>query len=518
MRLSKLMCATPFLGVALLLSGCNAVHSAAGSGSSSSTGTGTGSTTGTGSSTGTGSTTPSTVGDWTWMGGGGYGVVDQAPTPTWPGPMQSEAAYSYNITTWTDSTGHLWLFGGGLDSNRYVGGLNALWQLTPSSDVANITFPLVSGSITFTPTELDEPTSPYIVGVWGTEGVAAPSNVPSGRYGAVTWTDASGNLWLFGGFGMDAAGNDGEWLNDLWKYSPSTGEWTWMSGSSSGHTTGVYGTLGVAAPGNTPGDRSDSSTWTDASGNLWLFGGYGLNTSSFGAGMLNDLWKYSPSTNEWTWMGGPQTQPESGTTGVYGTLGVASASNMPGSREDAASWTDPSGNLWLYGGYGVGSTSVVGTSDLGALADVWKYSPSTGEWTWMSGPDTSGNSEPMTSVTGTKGVAAASNTPGYRVLFGWAADPSGNLWLYGGGGAYPVNDLWEYNITTNEWTWMSGTQTEDEDGTSGVYGTEGVPAASNIPTARFNSAMWFDSTGNLWLFGGTDTYNGFNDLWQYQVQ
>lgn len=35
---------------------------------------------------------------------------------------------------------------------------------------------------------------------------------------------------------------------------------------------------------------------------------------------------------------------------------------------------------------------------------------------------------------------------------------------------------------------------------------------SYIPVA------WPDAKGNLGLFGGTDTYDGFNDLWQYQVQ
>src|ERR1039458_4944421 len=44
-----------------------------------------------------------------------------------------------------------------------------------------------------------------------------------------------------------------------------------------------------------------------------------------------------------------------GQSGVYGTLGTASAANIPGSREDAMSWTDKSGNLWLFGGAGTDS-------------------------------------------------------------------------------------------------------------------------------------------------------------------
>jgi N-acetylneuraminic acid mutarotase len=37
------------------------------------------------------------------------------------------------------------------------------------------------------------------------------------------------------------------------------------------------------------------SSWIDASGNLWLFGGNGYDsTGNFG--YLNDLWQYDPGT------------------------------------------------------------------------------------------------------------------------------------------------------------------------------------------------------------------------------
>ena len=58
-------------------------------------------------------------------------------------------------------------------------------------------------------------------GVYGTLGTPAAGNIPGGRDGAATWTDSSGNLWLFGGFGFDANGTMG-YLNDLWEFNPST--------------------------------------------------------------------------------------------------------------------------------------------------------------------------------------------------------------------------------------------------------------------------------------------------------
>jgi hypothetical protein len=42
------------------------------------------------------------------------------------------------------------------------------------------------------------------------------------------------------------------------------GEWAWVSGGNvSYNQNGVYGTLGVPAAANVPGDRDSSTTWTD---------------------------------------------------------------------------------------------------------------------------------------------------------------------------------------------------------------------------------------------------------------
>jgi len=56
---------------------------------------------------------------------------------------------------------------------------------------------------------------------------------------------------------------------------------------------------------------------------------------------------------DWTWKGGSSTVGSNGAQpGVYGTLGTPAAGNIPGGREEASSWTDSSGNRWLFGGYG----------------------------------------------------------------------------------------------------------------------------------------------------------------------
>jgi hypothetical protein len=51
-------------------------------------------------------------------------------------------------------------------------------------------------------------------GVYGDKGVPDPNNVPGGRGGpAVSWMDNSGNMWLFGGMGYDASGDNGNTIH-----------------------------------------------------------------------------------------------------------------------------------------------------------------------------------------------------------------------------------------------------------------------------------------------------------------
>ena len=124
-------------------------------------------------------------------------------------------------------------------------------------------------------------------------GIADPKkNVPGGRFDASSWADAKGNFWVFGGEGWDSTGTIGI-LNDLWEFS--NGQWTWMSGSNTVDPIGVYGTKGTASPSNVPGARTSAASWTDADGNLWLFGGDGNVGSKQVRAELNDLWEV------WQW-------------------------------------------------------------------------------------------------------------------------------------------------------------------------------------------------------------------------
>jgi N-acetylneuraminic acid mutarotase len=434
---------------------------------------------------------------WTWVSGSKevgqgsvYGTQGAADPSNLPGGRESPVS-------WIDSSGKLWLFGG-IGLGLRLGHLNDLWKYDPATDE----WTWVSGS-----NDVEQ------AGVYGSRGIADPANVPGARQSSVSWIDSSGMLWLFGGHGYDSVG-ESMFLNDLWKYDPTTNEWTWVSGSKFKDQVSVYGTRGIAAPSNVPGSRWQSASWIDSDGTLWLFGGRGWD-SDFNVFELNDLWKYAPTADEWTWVSGTISAFQ---TGIYGLQGIAAPSNVPGGRHSPVSWIDPSGDLWLFGGYGYDSAG-----NRGALNDLWKYNQTTDEWTWVSG----GNIVDQKGVYSTWRAASPLNIPGSRWSSGSWIDASGNLWLFGGigqdwsgrPGIYQrLNELWMYDLNAKAWSWESGRTLGDQAGE--YYSTQHTPDPSSIPGGRGRFVSWTDSNGRFWLFGGGGydwryIFGFLNDLWYY---
>jgi N-acetylneuraminic acid mutarotase len=429
---------------------------------------------------------------WTWVTGsnfvnapGVYGTQGTAAPNNTPGARRQPVA-------WTDAAGNFWLFGGNSVGN--VGMLNDLWEY----GLAAKQWVWQGGSDTL-----------GAAPSYGSQGVAAAGNNPGAREGSAKWTDAAGNLWLFGGDSL--TGQSWGEFNDLWNYNPSTGLWTWIGGSIAEANAGSYGILGVAAASNLPPARTDPITWMDSAGVFWLFGGAQLNSSGSYLAVFNDLWSYNPITGLWTWVGGSNTP---NVAGAYGTQRVAAASNAPGARLGGSAWLDAAGNVWMFGGLGLSQSGLAQEYD-----DLWEYSPTTGEWTWIagsSGPNVAG-------IYGTERAGAAGNSPGARVSAVSWTDQAGNFWLFGGygyaqdGNIGNLNDLWEYNLGAGVWTWIGGSS---ETAAAGTYGTQGIPSNDNTPGARAQAVGWSDSSGNFWLFGGfgfdsSGVEDDLNDLWSF---
>lgn len=437
---------------------------------------------------------------------GVYGTAGVAADKNVPGSRRNPAH-------WTGKNGNFWIFGGfGFDSTGHCAELNDMWEFDP----ATLRWTWMGGN--------DAPPY-YQAGVYGTRGQFAPANIPGSRDSSVTWTDNSGNLWLFGGVGFDAAGDFG-YFNDLWEFNVATHQWAWITGSSTLNQIGAYGYIHVPHAGNTPGGRWGAVGWTDRHGNLWLFGGGGYDATGSN-GLFNDLWEFNVATREWMWVGGSHIVDH---YGAYGQLNSPGNKNVPGAREGDVTWVDKQGNFWLFGGLGYTQNY----SPASVLNDLWMFNPSTEEWTWMAGDKTLGTffspaGYGQAGVYGLSHVPQPGNIPGSRTDPATWTDAQGNLWLFGGAGfdstgnVGSLNDLWEFVPSTRMWAWMGGSDTAPPgDPINGIYGQFRIPSSTNLPGARTPAASWTDRQGNLWLFGGAgfDAFGNndlLNDLWKYQA-
>ena len=100
--------------------------------------------------------------------------------------------------SWNDDCDNFWIFGG-VDFNF---GYNDLWHYNAQTNI----WTWISGA------DFGNQTADY-----GTQGVSAPTNHQSARYGGESWRDNNGNLWTFGGADIDV---NTLAKNDLWRFVP----------------------------------------------------------------------------------------------------------------------------------------------------------------------------------------------------------------------------------------------------------------------------------------------------------
>jgi len=346
-------------------------------------------------------------------------------------------------------------------------------------------------------------------GQYGLLGVAAATNLPPARSGAVSWINSGNELCMFGGESIydSTVGYFGR-LNDIWCWD--TNNWTWISGSNTANAPGNYGVIDTPNTSNIPGARKDAVSWVDDTGQLWLFGG------SFRSGLglfdyYNDLWLWD--VINWTWKSGSSAKDA---LGVYVLPNLPGVSYVPGARSGSVSWVDSKNRLWLFGGFGIDDGTNL-TNQL--LNDLWYWDGS--GWNWILGSKT-GNA---IGNYGVKGQPGYNNVPGARSgAVSWV-DSKDNLWLFGGYGngdgtdtnGGPLNDLWRWDSSTRMWTWVAGDKTVNSIGT---YLSKGVIDSTSQPGGRSSANAWVDSNDHLWLFGGYGSDDGtklgyLNDLWRW---
>ena len=311
---------------------------------------------------------------------------------------------------------------------------------------------------------------------------------PIPRRNAISWSDNQENLYLMGGTRL----NDTEYFYDLWKYTVKDGIWTRISAKTTANLNAVWGIQkGGSGDGLNPGSRAGSASWTDKSGNLWLFGGYNMDNNQGHQDLYNDLWMFSVKKQIWTWVSGSDQPNEQG---KFGKKGSQSSELAPAARANAAAWYDNIANkLWLYGGNGIDTTG----SDRGGLADLWSYNIGKNVWQWVGG---------SVGLYANNGSSQA--YPGYRWSAATWKDKEGNFMLYGGQNKISVTEIdinptvWKFNPVTEKWSRLL------------IDGAPGIMSDAEAFT---------DALGNLLLFGGrklnSQTMKGSptNEIWKIKT-
>lgn len=353
-----------------------------------------------------------TSGLWTWLGGpttgsdnGNAGTRGVPATTNLPGARNDPM-------TWMAPNHEVWVFGG----TAPTGGTairNDMWRL----DLETLIWTWFGGSQLINQGP-----------VYGTRGVAAPTNDPGGRLAPVLWDDGTGDgFYAYGGAGIDTTNGPLGGMSDLWHFTASTLQWTWIAGPQTINNSSSRGTLGVASPTVLPGMFGACSIGDAKNGELLM-----VDTQA-------DLWRFDLATSNWTWIGGPATDHA---TTVASPRRMPSAAATPGEVATVDCWSDQRGNLWMMGGYD-------GVDGMTAANALWLYQPTLNQWALIAGQVSSR----QPGLYGTRGAPDAANAPSSRQNgMAWTT-PEGELWLFGGdygvdstgASAISMGDLWRFS-------------------------------------------------------------------------
>ena len=335
----------------------------------------------------------------------------------------------------------------------------------------------------------------------------AGTSVPGARYGAAGWKDASGNFWLFGGYGLDSninnpAGN----MNDLWEFTTS-GQWNYISGSETNADPRHRRRMELKASGPAP---TSPVVGTLRRRRLMLWATFGSSaampsTSTATSDRLTTCGSTTQAQASGTLDSGPETIDQ---TGVYGTQGTGSKTTIPGGREGQFSWFDSAGNFWVFAGNGFDSNGAAGY-----LNDLWSFNGT--QWTWVGGQ----NVIDQPASYGTEGIANAGQYYRFARVAGrlgrsvWKrldlCRPAGRRWL-----SHRPLGVHRRGLDLDEWL--------TEHRPDRHLRNRRAVVVRQHAHSRQQAMAWSDASGNFWLFGGYGyasepaQIDGLNDLWEYQ--
>jgi energy-coupling factor transporter transmembrane protein EcfT len=136
---------------------------------------------------------------------------------------------------------------------------------------------------------------------------------------------------------------------------------------------------------------------------------------------------------------------------------------------------------------------------LGTLNDIWAFNTTSKLWQWKGGSQLADvppqyTTDPLTLTPPNPGSREGTST--------WVEHTESGediLYLFGGTAGEEMyhNDVWKYNLTSNAWTWVAGSNLT---GGGSEYNLS-VPGGAS-PSARSGSASWVGPDGLLYLFGG----------------
>ena len=309
-----------------------------------------------------------------------------------------------------------------------------------------------------------------ILVIWAGFCFAQTDSIPGPRYGHTMVVINDTCILLFGGDQSSRAV-----INELWAYNKDNSKWE------------------KYPDGISPQERRRHAAAV-LDGMMYIFGGEGAT------GLLDDIWKYDPSSNTWTEC----------------TSGGAS---LPAERKTHSA-TTVGDKIYVGGGIDIGDT---------AVGDFWSYDPSTGDWEILL------------------------DHPGPCAGHG-ALPFGGDIYMFGGYGGcgYYRNDVQRYDISANNWLWVDATGTlppgwgyfasTPDQGATAVYTFGGEDASrssvsqsykfdpgtgiwtrlADCPAIFSHGAAAYGNTVDsisIFIFGGLDAAGEpTNDMWEYFIE